>query len=113
MSDLYAVVEHNQASRQPDDQGVSFCHSLTEAVAHADSLTAENRNDGRRERFLIFRLTEVDESDLYDWAVRAPDGALAIGPYEHQVRAGCPADHTVVRRRLGTNDWTTAPEEER
>jgi hypothetical protein len=113
VNDLYAVVEHNQASGQPDDQSVSFCDSLREAVEHADDLTEENRSRGRRERYLIYRLDEVDEDELFEWAIQAPDGSRRpIRFHEYAARRDCPAGHQVVKRRLGTTDWIPAPEED-
>lgn len=113
MNDSYAVVEHNQASGQPVGDFVSFCISLTEAVGERDRLTEQNRSNGRREQYAIYRLEEVDDEELHDWAIQGPDGAIHSIPYfDYSARRDCPAGHAVVKRRLGAKDWIPAPEEE-
>jgi len=112
-AELFAVVEHNQASGLPDDQAVSFCDSIREAVDHADFLTEDNRSRGRREGYVIYRLDEVDDDELHEWAIRTPDGDLMpIHFHDFGARRDCPDGHTVVKRRLGTDNWTTANEED-
>jgi hypothetical protein len=107
--DLYAVVEHNQASGQPDDQGAAFFWNLDEAVQHADSLTEENRANGRREQFRIFTLTQVDESDLWEWGTRRVGTGEEPRRYVHEyaARRSWFVGHEVMRRRRGTKEWTT------
>lgn len=62
-SDLYAVVEHNQASGQPRDDQTVFCWSIAEAREEAARLTDINRQQGRRERYHVYRLEEVEEDE--------------------------------------------------
>lgn len=111
MSDLYVVIEHNQASGMPDDQGVTFCWNLNEAVEHADSLTAENRANGRKERFLVYTLEQVDESELWVWGTRkaGTDHVPLAYVHEYAARRCLPAGHELVKLRRGTKDWAVVP----
>lgn len=57
---MYAVVEINQASRQPSE--VYGPHgSLRDALDEAEALRATTLDIGRRERFLVCELVEVDK----------------------------------------------------
>lgn len=107
----YAVVEHNQASGQPDDQHVSICWNLDEAVEHADSLTAENRANGRRERFVVYTLEEVDESELWNWATRkaGTDERPMVYVHEYAARRCLHSGYELLKQRLGTKEWTVVP----
>lgn len=62
-SDLYAVVEHNQASGQPVDDQTVFAWSLDEAREEASRLTDINRQQGRREHYYVYLLERVEEDE--------------------------------------------------
>lgn len=61
--ELYAVVEHNQASRQPVEDRVTFCDNKTEAFDMAHNLTVDNRASGRRESYRVYLLEPVEEDE--------------------------------------------------
>jgi hypothetical protein len=108
--DLFAVIEHNQASGQPSEFAVAFRDDLAEAVELRDVLTAENRGNGRNETYLIYELAEVDEERLWVWGTR-PAGTdsfpewVSLYDRAHLVRRERPSDHEVVRRRVDRTDW--------
>lgn len=103
----YGVVTFNQASGQPEDD-VRLHRSLRDAVEDRDGLEAENRADGRREGFRVYRLEEVDEDELHEWGTRPAGSDIAPMIYVNgfAARRAMPEGHELLKRRLGTTEWT-------
>ena len=59
--DLYAVVEHNQASGRPSGLSVGFYDNKDDAFTEARESTAENWAAGRRETYRVYLLEPVEE----------------------------------------------------
>ncbi len=59
---MFAVVEFNQASGRPGSSA-SVWDSFFDAEAERATLTAEARLSGRRERYRVYELTEVDDEE--------------------------------------------------
>ena len=58
---MYVVVEFNQASRQPSIADDTVYYRLAEARSFAAVLAKEIHRVGRRERFEVYELTEVED----------------------------------------------------
>lgn len=106
----YAVIEDSS-------YGLAGCSTelfdgRDRAVLAADELNRNAESAGVPVHYRMFALRELDETELWDWGLRGPDGKTMKYVHERAARNCLHGGQTLVRRRAGGEEWEEVHDQE-
>lgn len=88
-----------------DESSTQIFPNRERAIEYADAENQSAESAGVPIHHRVFVLRELEESQMWDWGLRSPNGYVAEYVNERAARASVFGGVILVRRRAGTDEW--------
>lgn len=103
----WAVIEERDGDL--DALSIEVFHNHEDAIRYADEANRDAEAASVPTGFGVWVLHEVPEGERWEWGLRGPGGKVMAYVHERAARAFHHGGVTLVRRRVGGDEWQEAP----